>query len=198
MVLYAGGVFFRVFYHSLHSFLHCDRLNTMAQRAIIPDSSIIASNFSKWEGKGPHRTLIFSITSLVKHLMVSKKSPVYVFLRFPHTLISKIVYLHHSNFRILLLCVVLIVRMEIINYVLLCGGQTIKYGLIPGHPDIKNPWYWKGLRFCVFRQLFRDGGFWLAAFRKSRKRRSWLDICLLCVEMRYQCGFMNTHLRTQT
>ena len=109
MVPYAGDVFFRVFNHPLHSFLQCDRLNTMTQRAIIPDSSIISRNSSKWEVKGPHRTLLFSRTSLVNHLMVLKESPVYVFLLFPHTLISQIVYLRHSNFRILLLYVVLIV-----------------------------------------------------------------------------------------
>ena len=102
--------FFCVFYHPLHRFLQCDWLNIMAQFAIIPDNSIIAINFSKWEGKGPHRTLIFSKTSLVNHLMVLKESTVYVFLRFPHTLISKIVYLHHSHFRLLLLYFFLVVN----------------------------------------------------------------------------------------
>ena len=125
MVPYAGGVFFRVFYHPLNRFLQCDRLNKMAQRAIIPDSSIITSNFPKWEEKGPHRTLLFSRTSLVNHLMFSKESPFYVFLRLPHTLISQIFYLHHSHFRLLLFYVVLISNREIINYVLLCGGNQI-------------------------------------------------------------------------
>ena len=157
MVPYAGGVFFRVFYHPLHRFLQYNRLNTMAQRSIIPDISIIASNFSKWEEKGPHRAIIFSRTSLVNHLVVSKESPVYVFLRFPHTLISQIVYLHHSHFRLLLLYVVLIVSMLIINYALLSGRQTIKYGLLPGHLDIKNPWYWKVLRFVCSGSRFETG-----------------------------------------
>ena len=52
--------------------------------------------------------------------------------------------------------------------------------------------------FCVFRKPFRNVGSWLAAFRKYRKRRSWLDICLICVKMRHQCGFKNTNSRTQT
>ena len=100
--------FFCVFYHPLHRFLQCDRINTMAQREIIPDSSIIVSNFPKWEEKVSHRNLLFSRTSLVNHLMVLKESPVYVFLRFPHTLISQIVYLHHSHFRHLLLYIFLV------------------------------------------------------------------------------------------
>ena len=101
--------FFLVFYCPLHRFLPCDWLNTMAQRAIIPDSSITASNVSKWEGKGPDRILLLSRISLVNHLMVSKESPVYVLLLFPHTLISQIIYLHHSHFRVLLLYVFRIV-----------------------------------------------------------------------------------------
>ena len=48
----------------------------MTQCAIIPDSSIIASNFAKWEEKGPHRNLIFSRISLVYLLMVLKEYPV--------------------------------------------------------------------------------------------------------------------------
>ena len=82
--------FFLCFYHPLHRFLQCARLNKMAQHAIIPDRSIVASNFSKWEEKGPHRNLLFSWTFLGNHFMVSKESPVYVFLRFPHILISKL------------------------------------------------------------------------------------------------------------
>ena len=63
----------------------------------------------------------------------------------------------------------------------------------------KEPLVLERSPFCVFRQPFRNGGVWLAAFQKRlRKRRSWLDICLLCVETRHQCGFMNTHMRTQT
>ena len=133
MVLYARGFFFRVFYPLLHLSLQCDCLNKMLEPAIIPDSSIIASNVSKWEVQGPHRNLIFSITSLVNHLMVLKESHFYVFLRFPRTLISQIVYIRHSHFRLLLLYVVLISNREIINYVLLRGLQTIKYGLLPGN-----------------------------------------------------------------
>ena len=38
-----------LFHHPLHHFLLCARLNTMTQCAILPDSSIIASNFPKWE-----------------------------------------------------------------------------------------------------------------------------------------------------
>ena len=91
MVPYTEGVFFLCILSPPSYFLQCDRLNKMAQRAIITDSSIVASNFLKWEGKGPHRNLLVSITSLFNHLMVLKESPVYVFLCFPHTLISKIV-----------------------------------------------------------------------------------------------------------
>ena len=69
-------VFFGVFYHPFHRFLLCARLNTMAKYAIILDSSIIARNVPKWEGKDPHRTLLFLTTSLVNILMVSKESPV--------------------------------------------------------------------------------------------------------------------------
>ena len=99
----------------------------------------------------------FSRTSLVDHLVVLKKSPVYVLLRFPHTLISQIVYLHHSHSRLLLLYVVLIFNREIINYVLLREGQTIKYGLLPGHPYIKKPWDWKVLRFVCSGSRFGTG-----------------------------------------
>ena len=169
MALYAGGVSFCIFYQTLHRFLQCDRLNTMAQRTIIPDSSIIASNFSKWEGKVPHRTLLFSRTSLVNHLIVSKESHVYVFLHLPHTLILQVVYLHHSHFRLLLLYIVLILSMEIINYVLLRGGQTIKYGLLTGHPDIKNLWYWKGLRFVCSGSHFGTGALDLQCFENIEK-----------------------------
>ena len=178
MVPYSGGVFLYVFYHPLHRFLQCDWLNKMAQRAIIPDSSIIASNFSKWDEKFPHRTLLFSKTSLINHLMISMESPIYVFLSFPHTLISKIVYLHHSNFRLLLLYVVLIFNREIINYVLLSGRQTIKYGLLPGHPDIQNPWCWKGLRFVCSGILFGTGALDLQRFKNLRKGA--LDLIPAC------------------
>ena len=65
--------FFRVFYHPLNRFLLCDRLNKMAQCAIIPDSSIITSNSPKCEEKGPHRTLLFSRTSPVNLLIVLKE-----------------------------------------------------------------------------------------------------------------------------
>ena len=171
-------VFFCVFYHSLHRFLQCDWLNTMSQRARIPDRSIIASNFSKWEEKGPHMTLLFSRTSLVNHLMISKEYPVYVFLRLPHTLISKVVYLHHSHFRLLLLYVVLIVSTEIIKYVLLRGGQTIKYDLLPGHPDMKNPWYWKGLRFVCSGSRFGTGALDLQRFGNPEKGA--LDLISAC------------------
>ena len=108
-------------------------------------------------GKSPTQESSFSRTSFVNLLVVLKESPVYVFLSFPHTLILKIVYLHHSNFRLLFLYVVLSVSMEIINYVLLRGLQTIKYSLLPGHPDIKNPWYWKGLRFVCSGSRFETG-----------------------------------------
>ena len=114
-------------------------------------------------GKRTTHDSSFSRTSLVNHLMVLKESPVYVFLCFPHTLISKIAYLHHSHFRHLLLYVVLIVNREIINYVLLCG-KTIKYGLLPGHPDINNPWYWKGLRFVCYGSRFGTGALDLQSF----------------------------------
>ena len=122
-------VFFSCILSPPSYFLQCGWLNTMAQHEIVPDRSIIASNFLKWEEKGPHRNLLFSRTSLVNHLMVLKESPVYVFLCFPHTLISIFFYIHHIHFRHLLLYVVFIINREIINYVLLCG-QTIKYGLL--------------------------------------------------------------------
>ena len=141
----------------------------MAQRAIIPDSSIIASNFSKWEGKLPHRTLIFSRTSHVNHLMVFKESHVDVFLRFHHTIIPQMVYLHHSNLRHLLLYVVLIINREIINYILL-RGQTIKYAPLPRYPDIWNPWYWKGCRFVCFGSRFRTGALDLQCFENVSKK----------------------------
>ena len=32
----------------------------------------------------------------------------------------------------------------------------------------------------------------------SRKRGFWLDICLFCIVMRHQCGFMTAHMWTQT
>ena len=169
MVPYAGGVFFRVFYHPLHFFLQCDRLNTISQRAIIPDRSIIVSNFSKWEGKFPHRTLLFPRTSLVNHIMVLKESHVYFFLRFPHTLISQIVYRRHNQFRHLLLYFFLIVNRLILNYILL-SVQTIKYGLLPGHPDIDNPWYWKGLRFVCSGSRFGTGALDLQRFENVLKK----------------------------
>ena len=120
-------------------------------------------------GKRPTQDSSFSRTSLVNHLVVSKESPVYVFLRFPHTIISQIVYLHHSNFRLLLLCVFLIVSMEIINYAILRGVQTIKYGLLPGHPGIKKPWYWKGLRFLCSVSSFGTGALDLQCFENLEK-----------------------------
>ena len=69
-------LFFRVFYHPPHCFLLGARLNKMAQCAIIPDRSIIASNFPKWEEKGSHRNLIFFRTSCFNLLMFLKESPV--------------------------------------------------------------------------------------------------------------------------
>ena len=68
--------FFCIFHHPLSRSLQCARLNIITQCAIIPDSSIIVSNFPKREGKGPHRTLLFSKTSLIDLLMVSKESPI--------------------------------------------------------------------------------------------------------------------------
>ena len=163
-------VFFFVYF--ITSFIvscRCDWLNTMSQRAIIPDSSIITRNFPKWKEKGPHRTLLFYRTPLVKHLMVLKESPVYYFLCFPHTLISQILYLHNSHFRHLLLYVVLIFNSEIINYVLL-SVHTIKYGLLTGHPDIENPCYWKGLRFVCSGSRFGTGDLDLQRFENVLKK----------------------------
>ena len=162
-------VFFRVFYHPLHRFLQCDRLNTRAQRGIIPYISIITSNLTKRQEKFPHRTIIFSRTSLVNHLMVLKDCPVYVFLRLPHTLILQIVYLHHIQFRHLLLYVVLIINREIINYVLLFVN-TIKFGLLPGNPEIEKPWYWKGLRFVCYGSRFGTGDLDLQRFENVSKK----------------------------
>ena len=34
--------------------------------------------------------------------------------------------------------------------------------------------------------------------KTSQKRRSWIDICLFCLETRHQCGFMTAHMRKQT
>ena len=101
--------------------------------------------------------------------MVLKESPVYVFLRLPHTLILQIIYIHHSHFRHLLLFVVRIVNRKIINYVLL-RGQTIKYSLLPVNPDIDKPWYWKGLRFVCSGSRFGTGALDLQCFENVSKK----------------------------
>ena len=110
--------------------------------------------------------------------MVLKESPIYVFLRFPHTIISQIVYICHSHFRLLLLYVILIVNRVIINGALLCGVQTIKYGLLPEHPDIYNPWYWKGLLFVCSESRFGTGALELQRFENIEK--GTLDLISAC------------------
>ena len=75
----------------------------------------------------------------------------------------KIIHIHHSHLRHLLLYVVLIVNRYIVNYVLL-RGQTIKYDLFPGYPHIENPWYWKGLRFVCSGSRFGTGALDLQRF----------------------------------
>ena len=172
-------VFFRVFYHPLHRFLQCDRLNKMEQRAIIPDSSIIASNFSKWEGKGPHRTLIFLehpllTTSWFRRSLLFMSSSV-SFIHSSHKSSISITVTSDSSSSILSSSST---RKSSTMSSFVGDRQTIKYGLLPGHPDIQNPWYCKGIRFVCSVSRFGMGALDLQLYENLGKGA--LDLISAC------------------
>ena len=68
-------VFFRVFYHPLHRFFLCDRLNAMAKCAIITDSSIIAKQISEMAA-GTHKKEYFPIPRVLM-VRVSMKEAIF-------------------------------------------------------------------------------------------------------------------------
>ena len=51
---------------------------------------------------------------------------------------------------------------------------------------------------CVPEAVLERALLTCSVLKTSRNRRSWLDICLFCLETRHQCGFMNAHMRTKT
>ena len=129
-------------------------------------------------GNIPTQDSYFYTTPLVNLLMVLKESPVYVFLRFPHTLIPKIVYLHHSRFRPPppLWCT----RHQQGKHQL-CTPSWADRQIRP--PSWKSwplePLVLERSQFCVLWQPFRNRRSWIAASRKCFEKGA-LDLMSAC------------------
>ena len=81
----------------------------------------------------------------------------------------------------------------IINSYIILHGNIINYGLLSGHPEHKNPWYWKVRRFggctavlervlltCYLRSRFKTGTIDLISdcfyFKRDMNADLWMEI----------------------